>query len=244
MTTTADIGLPLLSSQQEQPEVTHNEALIMMSAMINGVISIGLNTPPGSSTPGDAYVVGTSPNDDWAGRGNAVTVDTGSGWRFIPDRDSSGTIITMGSRQEGMRINNRSDGITYRWSGSAWDVDSFLPTSGGVGSVLALAGEPVEVFEDSSNVLAVDYDNGQWQYWTATQAGTVLSVVGANLPAGGQILLEIYDGDVYEPDDSVFTPVMNNETIEFGSSDAAVWIMITKRGDGAIVYSLVGKFSS
>lgn len=129
MTTTADIGLPEVASQQAQPEVTHNEALAMLSAMLNGVISAGDNAPPaGSPGPavGDAYIVGTAPTGAWAGRANTIAVYTGGGWRFIPDRNSAGTAITMGSRQKGMTIWVRDDGASpaggslYLWKGAAW----------------------------------------------------------------------------------------------------------------------------
>ena len=119
MTTTSDMGLPLLSSQQAQPEITHNEALVMLSALTKGVITIQ-NAPPGSPAEGDSYVVGTSPTGSWVGRANTIATYTVGGWRFIPDRNSSGTIITMGARHEGMRVWRQSDNALYVWDGAAW----------------------------------------------------------------------------------------------------------------------------
>lgn len=119
MTTTADIGLPLLAQQQAQPEVTHNEALLLLSALTKGVVTIQ-NAPPGSPTAGDSYIVGTAPTGAWAGRANTIATYTGSGWRFVPDRDSAGTIITMGARHEGMRAWRQSDDALYVWTGTAW----------------------------------------------------------------------------------------------------------------------------
>lgn len=120
MSTTSDVGIPLIASQQNQPEVTHNEAMIMLSAMQNGVIDIQ-NSPPGSPTEGDSYVVGTVPTGAWAGRANTIATYTAGGWRFVPDRDSAGTIITMGARHEGMRTWRNSDNALYVWDGSAWN---------------------------------------------------------------------------------------------------------------------------
>lgn len=119
MATTPDLGIPLISGQQAQPEVTHNEALAMLQAIAGGVISVGLDTPPGSPTEGDGYVVGTSPTGEWAGRANAVALFIQGEWRFLPDRDSNGTIITMGARQEGLRVYSRADQALYVWDDNA-----------------------------------------------------------------------------------------------------------------------------
>lgn len=127
MTTTADIGVPLLDQQQSQPEVTHNEALTMLSAMLGGVVQVGLNAPPGSPTVGDAYVLGAAPTGAWAGRANTVAVYTSGGWRFIPDEDSAGTPITMGARQEGLRVWDKATNSVYVWDGAAWSALASLP---------------------------------------------------------------------------------------------------------------------
>lgn len=126
MSTTPDLGIPLVSQQQQQPETTHNEAVIYMSAIFNGAIDAGRNTPPGSPTIGDCYIVGTAPTGAWAGRANRIAVYTTGGWRFLPDRDSAGSIIAIGARHKGMTIWVRDDGASpaggslFLWSGSAW----------------------------------------------------------------------------------------------------------------------------
>lgn len=126
MSTTSDMGIPLVAQQQAQPETTHNEALVLVSMMLNGVISAGGNSPPGSPAVGDAYIVGASPTGAWAGRANAVAVYTTGGWRFLPDRDGAGAVITMGARHKGMKIWVRDDGGTpaggslYVWKGAVW----------------------------------------------------------------------------------------------------------------------------
>lgn len=120
MSTSPDLGIPFVAAQQEQPEITHNEAIVMLQAMQVGVIQVGLNTPPGSPTDGDSYVIGPSPTGAWAGRANTVAYRTSGGWRFVPDRNSAGTIITMGARQEGMRVWDKTTNGMYIWDGSAW----------------------------------------------------------------------------------------------------------------------------
>lgn len=129
MVTTPDLGLPLLETQQQQPNVTHNEMVMQISALANGVISVGvLNAPPGSPVFGDAYVIAGAPTGAWAGKARCVTVYTSGGWRFIPDRDDDGTPLTMGARQHGLRVFNRADDCLYVWDGAAWQSIACLLT--------------------------------------------------------------------------------------------------------------------
>lgn len=120
MSTTPDLGLPFLAASQSQPEVTHNELIVMLQAMLNGVIQVGLNTPPGSPTEGDGYVTGSAPTGLWASWPNRVAIYIEGEWRFIPGRNSAGTIITMGARQEGMRVYDRNTNAMQVWTGAAW----------------------------------------------------------------------------------------------------------------------------
>jgi hypothetical protein len=120
MTTSADLGLPFIDAGQGQPEVTHNEALLLLQAMTNGVIDRAVNTPAVGPTIGDSYIIGAAPTGAWAGRANCVTIWSGTAWDFIPGEDSAGTPITMGARQEGMRVWVRDENTLYLWSGSAW----------------------------------------------------------------------------------------------------------------------------
>jgi hypothetical protein len=136
MSTSPDLGIPFVSAQQLQPEVTHNEAVQLLAILANGVLSFGGNTPAVSPTEGDSYIVGTAPTGAWAGRANTVAISTSSGWRFIPDRNSSGTIITMGARHEGIRVWVRDLDALWYWTGSAW-AEFFAPAtiSGHYGSL-------------------------------------------------------------------------------------------------------------
>lgn len=127
MATSADLGLPFIASQQSQPEVTHNTALAMLQLSMCGVINMTTATPPGSPTEGDAYAIAASPTGAWAGRANSLTVYLQGSWRFLPDRDSAGTIITLGARHEGLRTYNQADNTLYVWNGSAWAALAVLP---------------------------------------------------------------------------------------------------------------------
>lgn len=127
MTTSPDLGIPFIDQQQAQPEVTHNEALLLLQAMTNGVIDRGVNTPAVSPTIGDSYIIGAAPTGVWAGRANCVTIWSGTSWDFIPGETSAGTPITMGARQEGMRVWVRDENALYAWDGLAWTAFASTP---------------------------------------------------------------------------------------------------------------------
>lgn len=119
MSTSPDLGLPFIASLQATPEVTHNEALILLQALLIGVIT-QQNAPPGGPTEGDAYIVGTAPTGAWSGKANKIAIYTSGGWRFIPGVDSSGTNIPMGSRHFGLKVYRRDLLADWVWHGSAW----------------------------------------------------------------------------------------------------------------------------
>lgn len=119
MSTSPDFGLPFIASQQGTPEVTHNEGLLMIQALLCGVIT-QQNAPPGSPTPGDAYLVGAAPTGAWAGKANKVAIYITGGWRFIPDKDSDGTDIPIGARHVGMKVYRRDMMADYVWAGTSW----------------------------------------------------------------------------------------------------------------------------
>lgn len=117
MTTSAVLGIPYISSQQNSPEITHNEAIQMLQIIAGtGVISIGDNSPPLTPSEGDAYIVGDSPTGDWADRANCITAYLEGQWVFVPGVDSNGTIIEMGADQEGLRVWHKNQDAFYAWS--------------------------------------------------------------------------------------------------------------------------------
>ncbi len=122
MTTTPDLGIPELAQAQSTPEITHNEALILLQALDNGVINATTTAPPGSPVDGDSYIVGASATGAWSGYDNHIAIYYNGGWRFVPGVDDSGTIISIDARHEGLRIWNRDTESFLIWSGSplAW----------------------------------------------------------------------------------------------------------------------------
>ena len=74
MTTTTNLGIPLIDQSQAQKEVTINQALNVFDAMIgNTAISRSVAAPPISPATGDVYIVAASPTGAWAGKNNKIT---------------------------------------------------------------------------------------------------------------------------------------------------------------------------
>lgn len=120
MSTSPDLGLPFVSQSQAQPEITHNEALLLIQALLKGAISAGDNAPPGGDTDGDVYVLGAAPTGAWAGQAKKIAVYYDGSWRFLPGVDSDGSNIAMGARHAGMLIFVQDVASLYYFDGADW----------------------------------------------------------------------------------------------------------------------------
>lgn len=84
MTTTPQLGLPLLAAAQAQKHVTHNEALFALDALVQCAIrDKDLSAPPGSPAEGDRYIVGLAPTGLWAGKANLIVLRHDGAWLTI-----------------------------------------------------------------------------------------------------------------------------------------------------------------
>lgn len=117
---TARFALPLLGIAQAQKEVTHNEALTLLDALVQPVVEAGpQNAPPLTPATGQGWIVGDAPSGAWAGEAGALALWTTGGWRFIAPRD-------------GMRTVRSSDGAVLRFAGGAWvEPDALASPAGG-----------------------------------------------------------------------------------------------------------------
>lgn len=108
MPATPRLALPLLAVAQAQKEVTHNEALILLDALVHAAVLDGpLADPPADPAEGQCWIVGADPTGDWSGRSMAIAFRSAGGWRFAAPR-------------AGMRVTRLSDGSRLRYEGSLW----------------------------------------------------------------------------------------------------------------------------
>lgn len=125
MSATARFELPLLNAGQAQKELSHNEALTRIDALIQPCVeAVGVNVPPADPEPGACWIVGASPELAWIGQADALAMWTESGWRFVAPND-------------GMTVWVRDDALAARYGVDGWDVGSVAA------SRLAIAGQQV-----------------------------------------------------------------------------------------------------
>lgn len=138
MTNTCNLNIPLVAQNQAQKEVTVNEALCVIDAILNrGAIHKGANTPPASQASGDLYIIGTVPTGAWNGRANNIAYYN-TIWKFI-------------TPNEGMTIWVNDEDLQYSWDGAGW-VQTISKAMNN------LAGIGVNTSYDSINKLAVKSD--------------------------------------------------------------------------------------
>lgn len=87
MTQTDRFALPLIDTGQAQKDITHNEAIAALDALLHlAVRSRSLATPPAAPTTGDAWIVPATASGAWTGRADAIAVAETGGWRFVGSR--------------------------------------------------------------------------------------------------------------------------------------------------------------
>lgn len=109
MGVTPRLNLPFLTAGQAQKELTHNEALQTLDAIVAAAVEEPPRTAPPSSPPiGASYIVAASPTGAWAGKAHHVAAYTSGGWRFV-------------APVEGMSAYVRSSGIWATYRSGAWE---------------------------------------------------------------------------------------------------------------------------
>jgi hypothetical protein len=114
---TARFALPLLMAGQAQKEVTHNEALTLVDALLHPIVeTMALAVPPGAPLAGQAWIVGAAPSGAWAGHAGALAIWTDGGWRFVAPRAP-------------LTVWVRDQGVQARWGEQGWSVGTIAMLS-------------------------------------------------------------------------------------------------------------------
>lgn len=116
MATTTHMGITLLEQSQSQKEVTMNQALARLDAVMNSSAkSRTTATPPGSPAAGDVYIVGASPTGDWTSHAGHIAYYDQL-WRFI-------------TPNKGMTLWVDNESLFYTYDGSAWTAAIVVSTT-------------------------------------------------------------------------------------------------------------------
>lgn len=83
MSETTKLQLPFLAASQAQKHVTHNEALLMLDALLHlEVLDRHLSTPPSTPAESDRYIVAAGASGAWAGEDGNIAAWQDGVWRF------------------------------------------------------------------------------------------------------------------------------------------------------------------
>ncbi len=124
--TTPRLSLPLMMAAQAQKDVTFNEALVMIDALVAARGMAIADTPPAAPSLGGVWIVGAAPTGGWAGQAHALAVWTAGGWRFCP----------VGA---GFTLRLDADGALWRRTAAGWAAPSVLVDATGGATVDAEA---------------------------------------------------------------------------------------------------------
>lgn len=83
MTTTTNLGLPLIDGAQAQKHVTHNEALDILDAVIQiAVRDRNRTAPPDNPAEGARHIVAAGASGAWGGQVDSIAHFSAGGWDF------------------------------------------------------------------------------------------------------------------------------------------------------------------
>lgn len=107
MEETANLKLPLLIQSQANKELVHNEALIIIDALLNNCVkSKNITEPPETLVNGDLFIIGSSPTGDFADYANYLAFYF-EGWHFIEPKAGLTLFISTESK-------------IYTYTGTSW----------------------------------------------------------------------------------------------------------------------------
>lgn len=109
METTARLGLPWIIPGQAQKELTHNEALQILDAVVAAAVEEQPRaTPPATPAVGASYIVASQATGLWSGHDLYIAAFTPGGWRYIEPA-------------EGLCVLVKATGVTVRFRNGAWE---------------------------------------------------------------------------------------------------------------------------
>ena len=119
----ARYSLPFLAASQAQKEITHNEALLRIDALLHPVAEAELANPPvilAGTDAGKCWLIANSAVGEWQGKGGQIAYWTGGSWRFL-------------TPVEGMPIRNRAQSVDWVRTATGWTAPTAIANvTGGV----------------------------------------------------------------------------------------------------------------
>lgn len=132
---TTNLDMPFIMPSQAQKHVTHNEALLLLDAIIQLSIIEERNIPPGDPEPGDRFLVVADASGPWSGHVGWIAIWQDSYWAYAKPKT-------------GWRAWFEATGRLKVFDGSAWQ-DLPLPENADVATL------GVSATADGTNRLSV-----------------------------------------------------------------------------------------
>jgi hypothetical protein len=119
MTSTAQLGLPLLMAAQAQKHVTVNEALARLDAAAQlRVTSSSVDVPPVTGVDGESYLVPAGASGAWSAVAGRIAVWSNGGWTYLQPR-------------AGWRLWDAEKSAYQTFDGTSWTPDALAISSNG-----------------------------------------------------------------------------------------------------------------
>jgi len=161
-------ALPMIAPAQAQKHVTHNEAVVVLDALIDiAVYARDVADPPADPSEGDRYMIASSASGAWAGQGGKLAHFVDGAWAFY-------------GLNPGCRLWVADEALLAVWDGEDWqDID---PAAGAVNPT-AFVG--VNTIADGTNRLAVKSDAALFSHDDVTPGSGDMRLVVNKASAGG-----------------------------------------------------------
>ncbi|MGE0754927.1 MAG: DUF2793 domain-containing protein [Alphaproteobacteria bacterium] len=164
MTTTNHMGITLLEQSQSQKEITVNQALAHIDALMNTAAkSRTTSVPPGSPAAGDVYIIGSAPSGDWASNAGDITYYDQT-WKFIAPNEG----MTLWVEDESLFVTY--DGINWQTSivvdGASYIRSVWVPASDMLPSITSGCATlaQAEILAGQPDLLTLDFDAATEEY--------------------------------------------------------------------------------
>ena len=147
-----NLSLPFIQPAQAQKHVTHNEAVRLLDALVQGVVEgPPLATPPAAAPEGARWVVAEGATGAWAGRAGQVAWRTDGAWTFLrPARGWHFRVATGGTLV--------FDGTDWTGEGAAATFPDQVPELG-----IATAADPTNRLAVASDAVLLTHAGGGHQ---------------------------------------------------------------------------------
>lgn len=137
--TTPNLAMAELSTSQAQKEITHNDALRVLDALVQtGIQDKDLTTPP-SHTHGYCWIVAIGATGAWSGKDGKVAQSYNSAWYFLTPK-------------EGWRVWIMDEDTTYIYNGTSWVAQTSSDSSwggvagGSANAIILTCSPPITIY--------------------------------------------------------------------------------------------------